>query len=44
MARHRDSFLAILESVAALPVGSVAVGLPSNDMKGNNNHQKAKVI
>lgn len=44
MLRHRDSFLAILESVAALPVGSVTAGLPSNVMKGNNNHQKAKVI
>lgn len=44
MVRHRDSFLAVLESVAALPVGSVAAGIPSDVMKGNNNHQKARVI
>lgn len=44
MVRHRDSFLAILEGVAAFPVGSVVAGPPSNVKKGNNKHPKARVI
>lgn len=44
MVRYRDFFLDIFEDVAALPVGHVAAGLPGNIKKGNNKHQRARVI